>query len=118
MRNSSSRSVVRLVFSVAVVFTVLAFILRGSPLLAAGEGAATFKGKCAVCHGPDGAGQTTMGKTLKVADLSSADVQKQSDADLTAIITKGKNKMPAFEKSLNGDQIKQVVGYLREIGKK
>jgi len=118
MRNSSSKSVVRSVFSFVVVSTVLAFILQGRPLAAAGEGAATFKAKCAVCHGPDGAGQTTMGKTLKVSDLSSAAVQKQSDSDLTATITNGKNKMPAFGKSLSGAQIKDVVGYLREIAKK
>jgi len=33
------------------------------------------------------------------------------------VITKGKGKMPAFDGKLTGQQIDQLVGYLREIGK-
>ena len=40
-----------------------------------------FKAKCASCHGPDGAGATAVGKAMKVRDLRSAEVQKQSDTD-------------------------------------
>jgi mono/diheme cytochrome c family protein len=76
-----------------------------------------FASKCAICHGPDGSAQTTMGKNLKIRDFHSADVQKQSDADLKTAITKGKGKMPAFEGKLTGEQIDQLVGYLREIAK-
>ena len=76
-----------------------------------------FASKCAMCHGPDGSAQTTMAKNLKIRDFHSADVQKQSDAELKAVITKGKGKMPAFEGKLTGEQIDQLVGYLREIGK-
>lgn len=54
-----------------------------------------FKSKCAMCHGPDGAGKTVMGEKLKILALQSADVQKKSDTDLKIIITKGKDKMPA-----------------------
>ncbi len=77
-----------------------------------------FKGKCASCHGPDGAGKTTMGTMLKIRDLRSEDVQKQADADLNRIIAKGKNKMPAFDGKLKKEQIEQLVGYVRELGKK
>jgi len=76
-----------------------------------------FTSKCAVCHGPDGSAQTTMGKNLKIRDFHSADVQKQSDTDLKIVITKGKGKMPAFDGKLTGEQIYQLVGYIREIGK-
>jgi mono/diheme cytochrome c family protein len=76
-----------------------------------------FASKCAMCHGPDGSAQTTMAKNLKIRDFHSADVQKQSDADLKAVITKGKGKMPAFEGKLTGEQIDQLVAHLREIGK-
>ena len=76
-----------------------------------------FASKCAMCHGPDGSAQTTMGKNLKIRDFHSADVQKQSDTDLKTVITKGKGKMPAFEGKLTGEQIDQLVGYLRKIGK-
>jgi mono/diheme cytochrome c family protein len=76
-----------------------------------------FASKCAMCHGPDGSAQTTMGKNLKIRDFHSSDVQKQSDGDLKTVITKGKGKMPAFDGKLTGQQIDQLVGYLRQIGK-
>lgn len=77
-----------------------------------------FASKCAMCHGPDGSAQTTMGKNLKIRDFHSADVQQQSDADLKTVIAKGKGKMPAFESKLTGEQIDQLVAYLRDIGKR
>jgi mono/diheme cytochrome c family protein len=45
-------------------------------------------------------------------------VQSESDADLTQIIAKGKNKMPGYEKSLKPDEIKALAGYVRDMGKK
>ena len=78
-----------------------------------------YQAKCASCHGPDGAGNSTVGKALKVRDFHDPDVQKQSDADLTSIIAKGKNKMPAYEKTLKPDEIKGLAAYVRELaGKK
>src|SRR5712692_8516556 len=78
---------------------------------------ATYKAKCAMCHGPDGKGETATGKSMKVKDFASEDVQKMSDADLTDAITKGKGKMPAY-KTLTPDQVKDLVGYVRAFGKK
>jgi len=79
------------------------------------DGGADFKAKCAMCHGADGKGDTSMGKTLKLRDLGSADVQSQSDADLTGIITSGKGKMPKYDGKLTADQIKDVVKYIRTL---
>jgi cytochrome c6 len=76
-----------------------------------------FVSKCVICHGADGSAKTTMGKNMKIRDFHSPEVQKQSDADLKTMITKGKGKMPAFEGKLSGEQIDQLVGYIREIGK-
>jgi mono/diheme cytochrome c family protein len=56
-----------------------------------------------------------MGKSLKLRDLSSPDVQKQSDADLTNIVTNGKDKMPKYDGKLTKDQINSVVKYLRTL---
>src|SRR5215470_7067609 len=98
MKNILRASV--MVLALALVFSVNSF---------ADAGGDTFKAKCAACHGATGAGDTTMGKNLKLRDLGSADVQKQSDDELTGIITKGKNKMPAYDGKLSGDQIKDVV---------
>ncbi len=78
----------------------------------------TFKTKCATCHSVDGSGGTPMGKKMQVRDLRSAEVQKQTDAQLQTIISKGKGKMPGFEKSLGADQVKQLVAHVRELAKK
>jgi mono/diheme cytochrome c family protein len=84
----------------------------------ADDGAATFKAKCAICHGADGAGTTPVGKSMKIRDLGSADVQAQTDAQLSAIVTNGKNKMPAYKGKLTDDQIKGLIAYIRQLAKK
>ena len=81
-------------------------------------GETLFKSKCMMCHGPDGKGEVPMGKKLNVPSLVSSDVQKQSDAQLTDAVTKGKNKMPAYDGKLTKEQIGQLVAYVRELGKK
>jgi cytochrome c6 len=81
-------------------------------------GGALFKTKCAACHGPDGKGETAMGKANKLRDLGSAEVQKQSDAELSTIIENGKGKMPPYGKSLKPEQVKDLVTYLRSLAKK
>ena len=84
---------------------------------AADTGPDLFKAKCAACHGPDGAGQTAMGKNLKLRDLGSADVQKLSDGELNTIIDKGKGKMPAYGGKLSSTQIDDLVKFIRSLKK-
>src|SRR5580658_414798 len=85
-----------------------------------GQDAATlFKSKCAACHAADGSGSGSMGKQLGVTDLRADPVQKQTDAQLNDSITNGKGKkMPAYKGKLTDDQIKGLVGYIRELAKK
>src|SRR5215471_19228339 len=98
--------------------TLAAALLAGSCLLSVpanadtAAGGATFKAKCAGCHGADGKGKEAM----KTQDMSSAEVQKMSDADLSGIITAGKGKMPAY-KTLTPDQVKDLVSYIRSFKK-
>jgi mono/diheme cytochrome c family protein len=103
------------VFPVALLF---AGVLLFSAPLRAQDGAATYKAKCAVCHGADGSGDTAMGKSMKLRDLRSEDVQKQTDAQLIEITANGKGKMPAYKGKLTDDQIKQVVAAIRDMAKK
>jgi mono/diheme cytochrome c family protein len=80
---------------------------------AAQDAAATYKAKCAMCHGPDGKG----GK-MGTRDFASAEVKAESDAQLTEIITKGKPpKMPAYGEKLKDTEIKDLVAYIRGLGK-
>jgi mono/diheme cytochrome c family protein len=91
--------------------------LLSVPAQAQTGGEALYKTKCVACHGADGKGETTIGKTNKVRDLGSADVQAQSDDALAGIVGQGKGKMPAYSKSLKADQIKDLVTYIRSLKK-
>ena len=97
------------------ILAVLAFAVVFSTWSLADSGADTFKAKCAMCHGADGKAATSIGKSMNIRDLGSADVQSQSDADLTKIITAGKGKMPAYDGKLTKDQIDDVVKFIRTL---
>jgi cytochrome c6 len=99
------------------IILVLCMVLIAAPAIFAEDGATLYRAKCAMCHGASGQGDTPMGKTLKVKNLSSPDVQKQTDEQLTSTINKGKGKMPPFAGKLSEDQVKAVIGYVRTLGK-
>jgi cytochrome c6 len=103
-----------------VILGAVALVALGTMVVSADaqDAAALYKTKCAACHGADAKGETAIGKANKMRDLASEDVQKQSDADLTTVITGGKNKMPAYGKSLKPDQVKDLVAYIRSLAKK
>jgi len=104
--------------SALALFVVLALTNLYLPSAQADDAATLFKSKCAMCHGPDGSGNTPTGKAMKVADLRSEEVQKQTDAQLIEATTNGKAKMPAFKGKLTEPQIKELVQYVRELAKK
>jgi len=84
----------------------------------ASPGKVSFGSHCAVCHGIDGKGNTTMGKQLNAADLNSEAVQKMSNDDMTKVVSGGKGSMPAFADQLSSDEIADVVRYVHTLGKK
>jgi cytochrome c553 len=102
-----------LVLTIAVAL----FILIPS-LSWAEDGAAIFKAKCAVCHGADGAGKPA----AKIPSLVSDEAKKLSDAELTDFVANGgpsKKATHAFaSKGLTPDQIKTVIGAVRDLQKK
>jgi cytochrome c6 len=102
--------------SLRVLLVLVAVVFACSTrTFAADSGTDLYKSKCASCHGGAGKGDTAIGKTMKVKDLGSEEVQKQSDADLTTVIEKGKKPMPGYEGKLTKDQIADVVKYLRTL---
>jgi mono/diheme cytochrome c family protein len=82
------------------------------------DGGGLYKAKCAMCHGADGAGKPA----AKIPSLISDEVKKMSDDDVADAIAKGgKNKKAthAFEtKGVTPDQVKMLVSYIRDLGKK
>jgi mono/diheme cytochrome c family protein len=58
-----------------------------------------------------------MAKSMNLRELGSADVQKQSDAELKTIVEKGKGKMTGFSGKLSPEQIDEFVKYVRSLKK-
>ena len=111
-----NRRQVRCLLRCLLLVTFTAMITGPARGQSAGE--TLFKAKCVMCHGADGKGEVPMGKKLNIPSFAAPDVQNQSDAQLTDAVTKGKNKMPAYDGKLTKDQIAQLVAYIRELGKK
>jgi cytochrome c6 len=104
-------------------------ILIGAALLtmaavsaSAAEAKDTWEKSCAKCHGPDGKGDTKMGKKLEVKDFTDAKVQGAlKDEDMAKAIKDGvkdgdKTKMKATEDVTDAD-IKALVAYVRAFKK-
>ncbi len=74
-----------------------------------------YQAKCSVCHGADGAGQTTMGKKAKVKDVRNV-LKTMSEDQMVDIVKKGKGAgMPGYEKQFTPDQVRDVVKYYRSL---
>ena len=101
----------------AAVLLVLGLTLMvAMPAMAAA--ADDYKAKCQMCHGADGKGNPAMVKSMGVKDLSSAEVQKMSDADLKGAIENGTAKMTGYKGKLSDQQITDLVAQVRSFGKK
>ena len=95
-----------------MMIAVALFILI--PNLAwAEDGAALYKAKCAMCHGPEGAGEPA----AKIQSLVSDDVKKKSDEDIAKRLASNP-KHAGVAKALSADQTKAVIGHVRELQKK
>ncbi|MGZ4819162.1 MAG: c-type cytochrome [Terriglobales bacterium] len=105
------------VYSALAILIILSSVFIAQSY-AADNAATTFTTKCAMCHGADGQGKTPMGTKFNIKNLASPEVQKESVAELTQTITKGRNKMPAYEGKLTKDEIAQLAAYVKGLGKK
>ena len=93
-------------------FLAFAIVATMAVPLFAADGAATFKAKCAGCHGADGLkAMPAMG----VKPLNSPDIQAKSAAQLTASVSNGVGKMPAFKGKLTDEEITAVVGFVKGL---
>jgi mono/diheme cytochrome c family protein len=99
-----------------------AAVLLASGVPALADGKAVYTKKCASCHGPDGSGNTKMGKKLKCRDLTDAAVQaKLTDAAIAKAIKEGvsedgKVRMKPVE-GLSDAEISEVTAYVRTLKK-
>jgi cytochrome c553 len=77
---------------------------------------------CAKCHGPDGKGETKMGKKLEIKDFTDAKYQESlKDESMLKAIKEGvkdgdKTRMKAVE-GLSDEEMKALVAYVRKFKK-
>lgn len=70
----------------------------------------TYDKYCAKCHGDDGKAKTMRGRNMKARDFTDAEWQAgETDEELIASVTEGKDDMPPFGKKLTKEQIESLV---------
>ena len=87
------------------------------PAVAQQTGEATWKAKCAMCHGTDGIGNTPVGKNMKLRSLKSPEDIKATDAELFKDTKSGVGKMQGYAGKLTDAQITDVVSFIRTLQK-
>jgi cytochrome c6 len=105
-------AILLLLFAGLTLFAVS--IVRANPGPDSATSSATFRTKCAMCHGQDGGG-SEVGKSMNVPDLRSPAVKKLPAAQLAQVIANGKGGMPSFKNSLSEEQIHSLVSYIRSL---
>jgi cytochrome c553 len=102
--------------TVAISIAVLALASTAALAADAKGGQAAYDKSCKGCHGAAGVANPAIEKMFPtIADLTSARVQGQSDADLKKVITDGKGKMKPV-KTLTADP-DDVVAFIRTLKK-
>lgn len=92
--------------AILIAFLIFgAIVLTGTPARAQGEAAvdATYKAKCAMCHG---------GNAEK-----SFDATKTDQVLLDAVVNGIKPRMPSYDQKLSTNQAKSLVAYMKTLKK-
>ncbi len=92
-----------------VLFVILAMAVSIALPAFAADGAATYKAKCAMCHGPEGQGK--VGPALRGVSLSADQIAE--------LLTKGNDaKKTPHKKAISGlsaDDAKAVAEYVKTL---
>ena len=79
---------------------------------------------CLKCHGPDGKGNTRMGRQSGVKDYTDPKVQAEMKDEKAlkiikeGIVEKGKKKMDPYADKLSEQEMKELIAHMRTFGKK
>lgn len=101
----------------------LAVALLGGMELLAAETKENYDKECSKCHGPDGKGQTRMGRQSGAKDYTDPKVQAEMDDGKAVLRIKegmkegAKEKMKPYADKFSDDEIKALVAYMRAFKK-
>lgn len=93
---------------------VLALMVCLAATTAFAQADATYKAKCAMCHGPAGTPNPAMGTAMGIKPASA--YKAASEADMIATVKNGKGKMKAIA-GLTDAQIKEAVATFKSFAK-
>src|SRR5687767_15300713 len=104
--------------------TVFTAIMLASGSIYGADAKANYDKHCAKCHGPDGKGQTKMGKQSGAKDYTDPKVQAEikDENGIKAIKeglkVNGKEVMKPSGDKLSDEEIKALMAYVRTFAKK
>jgi cytochrome c6 len=90
-----------------------AFVLAGAMSFAQ-DGAATYKAKCAMCHGPAGTPSAGMAKAMGIKPTSDAAMQALTVDQIASAVKNGKGKMKPVA-GLSDADVKSVSTYFKSL---
>jgi cytochrome c6 len=93
------------------VVLAVALCMASSVAFAQSTGEATYKTKCAMCHGATGAG---MAKMMGIKPASDPDIQKLTVEQISTTIKDGKGKMKPIA-GLSDSDIKDVATFYKSL---
>ncbi len=91
-----------------------ACVLLAGAMCFAQDGAATYKSKCAMCHGATGTPSPGMAKMMGIKPVSDPSMKALSVAQIESTLKSGKGKMKPIG-GLSDAQIKGVAAYFKTL---
>src|SRR5262249_40558106 len=100
---------------------LLALLLTLPAAAVHADGKAIYDKSCKSCHADDGKGNAKMAGNLKI-DAAVLNLGRDENKDLTrdqlkAVVSDGKNKMPAYGKKLAAADLDAALDYAMELAK-
>lgn len=92
----------------------LVMSLAGAMSFAQSSGEATYKAKCAMCHGATGTPNPAMAKAMGIKPVSDPDMKKLTAADIESTVKNGKGKMKPIS-GLDDATTKAVAEYFKTL---
>ncbi len=101
---------------ILILISLIVFVF---PALALGDGKDDFIANCNLCHGGNAKTNARRALMLKIDPkklyLPASEMNRE---EMVAVIEKGKNQMPGYEKQLTEEQIAALVDYVMNLRKK
>jgi mono/diheme cytochrome c family protein len=91
-----------------------ATVLLAGAMSFADDGAATYKAKCAMCHGPAGTPSAAMTKAMGIKPVSDPSIKALTIDQVEATVKNGKGKMKPVA-GLTDAQVKAVATYFKTL---